>query len=182
MAADCGRIGPESVNDTCIDLDLSVYGHNTKVSREKDTPGMAIAAGAWYLVPDIVDVGLQAVVLDWGQGGFLSVRRKVQNDFSVSLGLGVLGYKFESNTKQKYYTHEPTLLLNIGYQTTAGEIVVGYLVTETKKTEYGQTTSIENDVGPAHWEDPEPTIVTTATENRTRKRTHTIGVGYRVRY
>lgn len=168
------RLGPD-VTDYYLDVGIGILAANTSISNQDTLTGGAIAAGLWYVKYEI-DLGLEAIVTDWGQGGFLSAKYPIQ-DYEIQAGIGYMGYEVESITD--YYTHEPVLLLGASYQTGYGKIIFRYLVSQTDKNHYS-TTSITQDIELASW--PHTETITRSTKTETDNTYRTIGVGFQVDY
>ncbi len=180
-AADCGRIGPDSVNDLCLDVGLGILANHTAISNNDDAVGGTVMGSLFYLVPQPVNIGIEAMAMDWGQGLFLSGRVPVSDNINFIAGIGVLGYKVDDPIDD-YYTHEPAITVGLVYPTELGQLSLRYTITSTDKNHYTNDTS-QAPASP-HCDHPhcdeDPVSTTTSSKVKTDTTYRSIGFGLNV--
>lgn len=97
---------------------------------------MTVIGGVFWTEPASFDVGFEALAADYGQGGFVSGRIPVDSDWSLVAGVGVLGYKVDTEIGNDYYAKEPALMLGVSHRTDFFTLVARYIITESDKNHY----------------------------------------------
>lgn len=174
------RLGPASVTDHWMEASLGFYANKTDNTNQDNTAGPGAIASLWYVKPKPVHIGIEGMIFDWGQGGFLSGRTAIDNDWTLIAGVGLLGYKVDTKFGD-YYTHEPALMVGTSYQTEFGRVVARYIVTESDKNHY-VATSDQTCIGPEHSERPKCETSVGSKKYQTENTKSALSVGLQFEY